>query len=65
MQGRRVLEAKDAETRVGSKTAWMGAPDWDEKGKRREVVGWEIELPDGVMAPQVRAYTRALGRRCK
>ena len=49
------VKAKDAETRVGSKTAWMGTY-WDEHGSEREVKGWEIKLPDGTVVPQVRAY---------
>ena len=49
------VKAKDAETRVGSKTAWMGTY-WDSKGKEREVTGWNLKLPDGTVVPQVRAY---------
>ena len=49
------VKAKDAETRVGSKTAWMGTY-WDAKGKEQEVTGWKVELPDGTVVPQVRAY---------
>ena len=48
-------KAKDAETRVGSKTAWMGTY-YNEKGEEKEVTGWKIKLPDDTHVPQVRAY---------
>ena len=49
------VKAKDAETRVGSKTAWMGTY-YNEKGEEKEVTGWKIKLPDDTHVPQVRAY---------
>ena len=49
------VKAADAQTRHGTKTAWMGTY-YNEKGEEKEVHGWEIRLPDGTMVPQVKSY---------
>ena len=37
-------KAKDAATRRGTKTAWMGCY-YDEAGNEQEVTGWDMFLP--------------------
>ena len=49
-------KAKDATSRRGTKTAWMGCY-FDEAGKEQEVTGWDMHLPTGERIPQVSQYT--------
>ena len=49
-------KAKDAITRRGTKTAWMGCY-FDSAGREREVTGWDMWTPTGERIPQVSQYT--------
>ena len=49
------IKERDFETRVGSKTAWMGTY-YDDKGVEREIAGADVQLPDGRKVPQVKEY---------
>ena len=49
-------KAKDATTRRGTKTAWMGCY-FDGEGVEHEITGWDMYLPTGERIPQVSQYT--------
>ena len=47
---------EEAQTRRGTKTAWMGCY-YDKQGKEKEITGYTMRFPTGEVIPQVTQYT--------